>query len=195
MVKTLRVAALIVGLLPALSFADVSQLSIKGKTLGMAQDEACEGREIEKYESLAKIAGDRKIKYLASSCSVAISSLGGMSNPEPLGLFFWDGKLVRVVARIEDFSLSRAGDLMASLDDAFGKSATKRNMTFTTTTWRKKKEKLELEMTWNKGEPHSAGLYLTDEASWPLFTRAMDQVEVAAKSMVRQERKADILNR
>jgi hypothetical protein len=195
MFKYLQNLAIVLALLPLLSFAQNTEFSIKGKSIGMTPEQACEGAEVEDHAAIRKIADQLKIIYKGNSCSVAIASIGGLSNPEPLKMFFWDGRLVRLAARVEDLDLAEAFTLGEGLSESYGRSFLKRNPPFTTDTWRKKGEKLELEITRISDHRRSAGIYLSDENEWARFQRSLAQVQSASKEIIRQAGKADILNR
>jgi hypothetical protein len=180
-------------LLPCLALAQPSGFAIKGKTLGIDQTEACESAATDDFPKSKEIAAANNIVFLGTACDVPVNSLAGIAQVPPLGLVFWNGKLIRVVARIETMDMHRAASVRSSLMDAYGKPTTRRNKPFVTDTWRAKGQTLQLEMNWDESDSAAAGIYLTNIAGWAEFIKAIDRIERVKSDADRRRRQADLL--
>ena len=191
--RNIHIFFVFAALLPCLVLAQVTPFALKGKTLGMDQDQACEGAAVDGFQGVSRVAAEKGVVYLGSACDLPVSSIAGITEVQPLGLVFWDRKLIRVVARIDAMDMDRAAIVRGGLMDAYGKPVTRRSRPFVIDTWKNKHQVLELEMTWSEGDPSAAGIYLTDAQGWGVFMKATERVARTIADKDKRSRQNDLL--
>jgi hypothetical protein len=170
--------------------AYAGDFQIKGRSLGLPEDAACQGSEIESHQKLLEAAGLTGYEFPATACRPKVDSVAGVAPSGPARLLFWRGKLIRVIVEFDGLNTSEAGAFSDAFKDLYGKPAMKRNPPFTTHTWRSGHQTLQLE--WTVGVPLSVGVYLTDDAGWKEYERSRDKADKAVNTLSRQRRSADV---
>jgi hypothetical protein len=186
-------AFLALALVLVASAAFPADFLLDGRSLGSPEALACETSRVVRHQEVLEASGIVGLDFPSAECDVHIDGLPGLVPAGRSRLWFWKGRLIRMIVAFDRVPLTQAAAFRTALVDLYGHPDSQGNARSKIDTWHSQHTRLRVEWM-ERAEPHVA-VYLVDEDAWAEYQRAREHAIGLARAVAKQrhgERKAKL---
>jgi len=157
---------------------------LDGRALGATEALACDTSRVVRHQEVLEASGIVGLDFPSTVCDVNVAGLPGLVTSGRSRLWFWKGRLIRMIVAVDRVTGPQAAAFRSALVDRYGTPDSLAGARSRTDSWQSENGRLRVEWM-ERAEPQVA-VYLVDEGAWAEYQKVREHASSTAKAMARR---------